>query len=117
MATITITDSYLEGKGSSDGTNNVISGRACKSVNVANSTLVAIEGTAQPSSAIKTNRYTKITNTQIISPSIDFDPSLGNTLNIATSLIQGGLSSFTDLNNVKLVNDYDENLNPIPNHQ
>jgi pectin methylesterase-like acyl-CoA thioesterase len=114
MATLTITNSYLEGKGAINN-NEIIYGSGCKNITVANSTLV---GSASDwTRGFTTSRDTTVINTQINAGlAIGFDVINGNTFKLFNSMIVGGQVS-ADLTNIKLFHNYDENGNPIPDHQ
>jgi len=46
---------------------------------------------------------------------VDFSPNGSVTGRVANSLIQGGLAGIPNLANLKLINNYDENFNPVAN--
>jgi len=117
MATLTITNSYLEGNGSAVNNNEIIYGSGCKKITVTNSTLVGTQ--TGWTRALTTSRDATIINSQIYAvPAVELDTSSGNTVKIFNSLIFGAqVTASSDLTNIKLFHDYDENGNPIPDHQ
>ncbi len=113
-ATFIMNNSYVEGK-TSDW-NALYFGNACKTATISNSVMVARESTG--TSVIETNRETKIINTQIYSVGagnpveLQFDASYGNWMKVSGSNLQVTIPNLT---NVKLINNYDMDFNPIAN--
>jgi len=118
MATLTISNSYLEGKGNAVNNNEIIYGSGCKKITVTNSNLVGTQSTGW-TRAFTTSRDTTVINTQINAvPTVQFDTGSGNTFRIFSSMILGAqVTDSSDLTNIKLFHNYDENGNPIPDHQ
>jgi len=118
MATLTISNSYLEGKGNAVNNNEIIYGSGCKKITVANSNLVGTQSTGW-TRAFTTSRDSTVINTQINAvPAVQFDAGSGNTFKILSSMILGAqVTDSSDLTNIKLFHNYDENGNPIPDHQ
>jgi pectin methylesterase-like acyl-CoA thioesterase len=108
MANLTLINSYVEGRAPNN--NEIFWGNGCKTATIVNSTIV---GNASGSVGVYSNRNTSIINTRIIAETaVSFDESLGNTIKIANSNIEGTIQNLT---NVKLLNNFDANFNPIAN--
>jgi hypothetical protein len=114
MATLTISNSYLEGKGAVNN-NEIIYGSGCEKLTVTNSILTGNLDTAW-TKAFNTGRDTTVINTQVMVPLVEFDTQFGKTFKVFNSLIAGAQIP-GDLTGIKFFHNYDENGNAIPDHQ
>jgi hypothetical protein len=116
---VTILNSYIESNilSSVSGDSHFYDLSACRETKVFNTVMVGNGGTYRVG-VTSGNRNITIANSEMYfypSEGTGFEwGNLDGIAQISNSLIPGTIN---DLTNVKLFNNYDENLNPIPNHQ
>lgn len=116
IGSTTVSNTYIEANLAGNGGEKLMDVWSCADATVTNSTLVGTGGdyvTAIQASENLTVTNSTIKMTPVAGSTGESIVAVKSSAKIANSLIQGG---FLDLTNVKSVNNYDENFNPIPNH-
>lgn len=117
-AELTLFNSLLDVIVTGSGSGTAYYGKACKNTNITN---IIVTGTGGDSMlGIDTDKQTIVKNSQFYlkrgtadpASVLDWSPGFGKTISISNSTLQGTIS---DLTNVKLSYNVDENGAPIPN--